>query len=311
MERLLSIGEVAKLLGLSVDVVRSLTETGQLKAVRTGGGHRRYRPEEVERFKKARRAPTRKAPPERPARKPPKPADLEGPEFEEDSPSFEDMEADIARAEAKQRAEAERQWLEGLKKYGRDVALWTLLPAEGRVLVYEDLEEFVTSKRVPPSLSVTEAQLVVSTRVQQVAKQYREAENQRLAKEREAAGQRQRAEAERQQRERDAAAERQRLEDERHKEEREAEEQLRKQQEDERRLNALIERGKSYAWSETFTGWEYSEAQRARRDVERALKDEVQADWSETEVEDLVDDVLGDGDDDEEDEDEEEDEESW
>jgi excisionase family DNA binding protein len=310
MERLLSIGEVARRLGVSVDVVRSLTENGQLKAVRTGGGHRRYRPEEVERFTKTRRAPPKKPPPERPPGKPPKRVDLEEADFEEDSPSFEELGAEIARAEAKQRADAERQRLEGLKKYGRDLALWSLLPAEGRVLVYEDLEEFVTSKRMPPSLSVTEAQLVVSARVQQVAKQYHEAENVRLTQEREAQEQRQRAEAERRQRERDAAAERQRLEAERQKQEREAEEQRRKQQEDERRLDALIERGTNYAWSETLTGWDSAEAQRARRDVERALKDEVKADWSEAEVEDLVNDVLYDGDEDEEDEDEEDDE-SW
>src|SRR6266516_411624 len=162
MDRLLSIGEVAKQLGVSVDVVRALTESGQLRAVRTGGGHRRYRPEEVGRFKKTRRAPAEKPPPERPTRKPPRRADLEEPDFEEDPPPLEELEAEFERQQVRERAEAERQRLEGLRKYGRDLALWTLLPTEGRARVFEDLEEFVTSKRVPPSLAVSEAQLIVS-----------------------------------------------------------------------------------------------------------------------------------------------------
>jgi len=305
MDRLQSIGEVAEQLGLSVDVVRSLTESGQLKAVRTDGGHRRYRPEEVERFKKTRRPPAKKPPPERPTRKPPRPADLEEPDFKTDAATLEDLEAEIARQQVIERAEVERQRLEGLKKYGRDLALWTLLPTDVRVQVYEDLEEFVTSKRVLPSLSVSEAQLIVSARVQQVAKQYRDAENQRLAREREAADQRRRAEEERRQKEREA-------EEQRRKQENEAAEQLRKQQEDERKLKALIDHGNNHAWCETINGWDRSEADRACRDVARALKDEVKVDWTEDEVDDLVDDVLDDGDEDEDEEDEEEEgDESW
>ena len=306
MDRLLSIGEVAEQLGVSVDVVRSETESGQLQAVRTGGGHRRYRPEEVERFKKTRRPPAKKPPPERPTRKPPRRADLEEPDFEKDPATLEDLEAEIERQQMRERAEVERQRLEGLKKYGRDLALWTLLPTEVRVRVYEDLEEFVTSKRVLPSLSVTEAQLIVSARVQQVAKQYREAEDQRLAKEREAADQRRRAEEERHQKDREA-------EEQRRKQEVEAAEQLRKQQEDERKLKALIDHGNNHAWCETINGWDRSEAERARRDVARALKEEVKVDWTEDEVDDLVDDVLDEGDEDEDDEEDEEEEgdESW
>ena len=40
--------------------------------------------------------------------------------------------------------------------------------------------------------------------------------------------------------------------------------------------------------------------------MERALKDEVKADWSEAQVDDLVNDVLYEGDEDEEDEEDEE-----
>ena len=311
MDRLLSIGEVAKRLRVSVDVVRSLTESGELKGARTGGGHRRYRPEEVERWKATRRAPAKNAPLERPTRKPSNRAEIEQPDVEEDQPTLEDLDAEFERQEMRERAEAERQRLEGLKRCGRDLA--QLEPTDLRARIFEDLEEFVSSKRVPPSLSVTEAQVIVAARVRQIAKQYRDAENQRLARERDAAAERQRTETERQQRERDAAAERQRVEDERRKQEREADEQRRKQQEGERKLKALIDHGNTHAWRETINGWDWSDAERARRDVERALKDEVKADWSEAEVDDLVDDVLYEGDGDEEvEEDEEEDgDESW
>jgi len=318
MDRLLSIGEVAKRLRVSVDVVRSLTESGELKGARTGGGHRRYRPEEVERWKATRRAPAKNAPLERPTRKPSNRAEIEEPDVEEDQPTLEDLDAEFERQEMRERAEAERQRLEGLKRFGRDLA--QLEPTDLRARIFEDLEEFVSSKRVPPSLSVTEAQVIVAARVHEIGKQYRDAENQRLARERDAAAERQRAETERQQRERDAAAERQRVEDERREQEREADEQRRKQQEDERKLKALIDHGNTQAWRETINRWDWSDAERARRDVERALKDEVKADWSEAEVDDLVNDVLYEGDEDgedeeddeyEEDEQEEEGDESW
>jgi len=305
MDRLLSIGEVAKRLRVSVDVVRSLTESGELKGARTGGGHRRYRPEEVERWKATRRAPAKNAPLERPTSKPSNRAEIEEPDVEEDQPTLEDLDAEFERQEMRERAEAERQRLEGLKRCGRDLA--QLEPTDLRARIFEDLEEFVSSKRVPPSLSVTEAQVIIAARVHQIAKQYRDAENQRLARERDAAAERQRTETERQQRERDAAAERQRVEDERRKQEREADEQRRKQQEDERKLKALIDHGNTHAWCETINGWDRSEAERARRDVARALKEDVKVDWTEDEVDDLVDDVLNEGDEDEE----EEGDESW
>jgi len=216
---------------------------------------------------------------------------LDDRELEEDAPTLEEFDAELERQQARERAEAERQRLEGLKKHGRDLALWTLLPAEGRVRVYEDLEEFVTSRRVPPSLSVSEAELVVSARVQQVAKQYRESENQRVTKEREAAEQRQRAEEERSQKERDAENGR------------------RKEEDDARRLKALLDHGINYARGETITDWDTSEADRARREVERTLREKIKPAWSEADVKDVVDNVLAQWEDDEADEEEEYDEE--
>lgn len=49
-DRLLTIGETAELLGVGVSTLRHWDETGQLVAVRTPGGHRRYRLGAVEQF---------------------------------------------------------------------------------------------------------------------------------------------------------------------------------------------------------------------------------------------------------------------
>src|SRR5207237_5383142 len=127
MDRLLSIGEVAKRLRVSVDVVRSLTESGKLKAIRTGGGHRRYRPEEVERYKGKGLAATKRPAPERPAPKPPSRADFGDPDFEEDPSTLEDLDAELECQQGRERVEAERRRLEGLKKHGRDLALWMVV----------------------------------------------------------------------------------------------------------------------------------------------------------------------------------------
>lgn len=300
-DRLLSVGEVAQKLGLSEDVVRSLMDSGELKAVRTGGGHRRCPPEAVKQFKardgrpKADRASTPKTNRRSASTLPPR-------AIEEEGVTLEEYEAEIERDAARERTRAEDERLEGWKKYGRDYARWSILPPDWHVRVVEDLETFVTTKRIPPTLQAWEAQKIVQARVDSLVKEYRDAEKARQEKEREAAeerrrveDERRRAEDERRQKERDA-------EELRRKQEHETAERLRKQQEDEQRLESLVRHGNSRAWSKTITGWDWSEAQRARRDVERALKDEVKADWTEDEVDDLVDDVLDDGDEDEDEE---------
>jgi putative resolvase len=43
MNRLISIGELAELKGISVDTIRRWEKEGKLESVRTDGGHRRYR----------------------------------------------------------------------------------------------------------------------------------------------------------------------------------------------------------------------------------------------------------------------------
>lgn len=54
MSKQLTIGETAKRLGLEVDTVRKLELAGKIRAVRTKGGHRRFTEEEVERVRKSR-----------------------------------------------------------------------------------------------------------------------------------------------------------------------------------------------------------------------------------------------------------------
>ncbi len=261
----LSVGKAAKRLGVSVDVVRSLVERGELRAIRTDGGHRRIRVDDVERRRTIQRASRSRAQVRRspsPKRRPPAqttrrtwPVEPEREcHFEEDPPSFEELEADSEREAAKERAaaeakalaaaaDAEQQRLEALKKYGRDLAVW--LPAEWQARVIEDLEEFVTSKQLPPSLVPWQAQRIVQSRVDSIKQQYNDAEDQR-----------------------------------------------RKREDDQRKIDWLIAWGKSYAASETIRGWDSSEQDRARREVESKLRQKVKADMSEGHVKDLVDDVL-------------------
>ncbi len=281
MDKLLSIGQVAKRLGVSVDVVRSLDDRGELKGRRTPGGHRRYLPADVDSViarQRARRSRTqtdspRKPPARRlpsPVREPPPPE----PPYDdfgadEDVISMEDLRAEAEREAAKQRAAAEtkaraaaagaeNQRLEALKKYGRDLARW--LPPDWLARVVEALEEFVIPKRVPPTLAPWEAQQLVRSRVEAIKQQYSDAEDQR-----------------------------------------------RKREDDQRKIDWLIAWGHSYATSETILGWDTSERERARREVESELKEKVKPDMTQGHVKDLVDDVLSEWDDDTDDHDDDDD----
>lgn len=286
--RYLSVGEAAKRLGVSVDVVRSLVESGELRGIRTGGGHRRIRDDDVERRRTTQRS-TRSRPqvssslaterrPAAHAVRKPLPVEPDRQRYiEEDQASFDDFEAEIEREAAKERAaaadaaraaaaEAERKRLEGWKKYGRDLPSCMFVPTEWRARVVEDLEDFVTAKRLPASLSQWEAQRIVEARVDAILKQYRDAEAQRQ-----------------------------------------------QQESEKQRLDGLIVRGNDHARWQTITGWDLSESDRARREVARVLKAKVKPDWTDDDVKDLVDEVLArwkddDPDDQNEDEDEEEEE---
>ena len=47
----LSLGQAAAYLGVSEPTLRKWTDAGQVQAFRTPGGHRRYRPDDIERFR--------------------------------------------------------------------------------------------------------------------------------------------------------------------------------------------------------------------------------------------------------------------
>ena len=78
---------------------------------------------------------------------------------------------------------------------------------------------------------------------------------------------------------------------------RDGEDLRRKQEDDQRRVRTLVARGNNRAQWATMSGWDTVEAERARRDVDRILRREVGADWSEADVDDRVDDVLAEWDD--------------
>lgn len=262
VDKLLTIGQVAKRLRVSVDVVRSLTSTGRLKAVRTGGGHRRYSAGEIARFELDRRTGLPKRPP-RPVTRVPLHRD---PAIDEDPPSLADLKASAEPKAATNRdsADADRLRLDALKKHGCYMAIGALMPPEWQARVTRDLETFVTAEQVPAWLPAWQAQQIVEARVRSFIEQYHAAEARR-----------------------------------------------RKRDEDERRLKALIDHGINRASWKTITGWDVAERERARREVRDVLKDQVEVDWSEAEVSDLVDDVLArwDGEDEEDDQDDEDDDE--
>ena len=69
-----------------------------------------------------------------------------------------------------------------------------------------------------------------------------------------------------------------------------------------RKIQELIDEGIRYARLETISDWDYDDAEEARRDVEKALRAEVEPDWTRSQVRALVDEVLSEWDEDDEDE---------
>ena len=209
-DQLLTTGEAARLLGVSVDTVRSLHRQGRLPAIRTTGGQRRFRKEDVMAVGAGmsgggvgggqadaraaiasaptypihatpvmghfRRAPRRmefldECDPELIVAQ----AALEGLRIRHDSDTLSrQMEQEAQEAakgvEAEHIAQQTRQRLEDLKVHGRWLA--SDLPTEWRQRVVSDLETHVTTKDFPPSLPEWEARTFVAARVQQVRNRY-------------------------------------------------------------------------------------------------------------------------------------------
>jgi len=174
---LLSVGEVAHRLGVSADVVRSLTEGGQLRALRTPGGHRRYRLEEIRLCESRLRAMA-----DRPAAEPTR--RHRGFAFQPEYDPFARKlaaEREVEREREKRaRAEAERRRLEDLKRYGLAVLRSRAIPDSWPPSIIKEIDVFVTSKRLPSWLDDTEAKRQVAEKVDVVIAEYRKAEDKRL-----------------------------------------------------------------------------------------------------------------------------------
>lgn len=259
--RMLSVSEAADLLGVTVDVVRSLVESGELKATRTPGNHRRIPEEGVQQLKKGWGATAKRSNPtssaggarsrKRAEPQPRRPA-------ADAAPPWEELVAQRVEAESEDRvqsAEKEKQRLEEWKTFGMGLLRWHFLPAEWHAQAVRELEQAVTAESLPTWLPKNDGEQVVRGIVEGIVTRYRKA---------------------------DEAATKQRLQ---------AERDRQKQKQDLARMNSIIEAGNRYARNETRE-WERPDQDRARREAARALKEDVTGDWTEAEAKDLVDDVL-------------------
>jgi excisionase family DNA binding protein len=204
MTEYLSIKLAAQRLGVSVDTVRQWERAGRLKAERTEGGHRRFRAVEVERLIAKRGGARRDAaasPTPRPDSEGRPPRSSRNP-FANDSPKYWQDRAREARArtevikshaaardllaareaewtrageaaEAGRRREEHQRQLEALKEFGRSCAA-VVLPPDWRAQVADDIEDFVTPERFPPTLLAAEARAFIEGRVQAIVRRYHE-----------------------------------------------------------------------------------------------------------------------------------------
>jgi excisionase family DNA binding protein len=278
--------EAARYLGVSVDKVRQLDETGELRASRTEGRHRRFARRALDAYL-ARHGRRNKPKVERPKSRPrPIPRPQPDPEpFDDDVDAFEPGDEDfepfveppppapppnpfekVAResAERKQREaeDAPLRRLATLKQYGLDHVPHGA-PDIWRAKVASALESFVTLKAFPNWIDDAQAYGIVRGKVDEVLQPYQEEVAHKKADD------------------------------------------VREQQEwlDERRVQQLVEYGKSYASSKMGWDWESDDRARALRDVERVLQDDVEAGSTEQDVKDAVDDVLDEWEDDDDEDD--------
>jgi excisionase family DNA binding protein len=283
-----SSSEAARYLGVSADTIRQLDESGELRASRTKGGHRRFSRKALDPYlarKGGGRSPRVRERPKRPPRPVARPGPIPDP-IEDDPEGFEpgdeafepfveappppppplDPVEKFARemAERREREEAERSLrrLTTLKQYGLNQIGWGI-PDGWHTRVAAALESYVTLKAFPAWVSDVDAYRIVRGKVEEVLQPYHD----------EVA----RKKAEETRREEEAATKRRQ-------EEEEAQE--------ERRLQELIDDGMRYARSETLFDWDSDDRARALGDIERMLKDSVEADWTEQDVKDTVDDEL-------------------
>jgi len=271
LTRLLSISAVADRLGCSVDGVRDLAERGVLKSVRTSGGHRRFRVEDLEDLDLGSPSPVLKFPePSEPRPSPrldPDPpqapelppwelrvkeegADLEILKIHREARGLENEDRrrqnqEVRAAEASEIRRRKEERLDGLRSYGLE--LTQSVPVAWQARVVRDLERYISIEQFPPSLTDGQARSFVEARVQRVLKPYRDARARVEGKER-----------------------------------REAQRKI------------LIDGGNSSAQLRALFLKPDELQEEACQEVEAELEDRVDADWTEAEVSDLVDEILKD-----------------
>jgi excisionase family DNA binding protein len=269
MKTLLSIGQAAERLGLSVDTVRELERSGALKAERTPGGHRRFSPATLDAYLGRQSARTRSNDPARasaPMRRRQRTHEdeepLDWPAAEEEADGLQPVTPrtqpaapaapsahDTAMAEFRQttRETVERTRLDTLRSYAGSLILRTV-SASARSAVLETVASYVTASRFPASTPSWEAHQAIKAKVEAVLEPFEQATAREATK---------KAEVERQ----------------------------------EQRLRSLIEHGKSRARLKTI-GWAYEDTREVSADVQAELENQVEDDWSERDVDGLVDEIL-------------------
>jgi excisionase family DNA binding protein len=259
MRALLSIGAAARRLGLSVDTVRALVQTGELEDTRTSGGHRRFDPALLDAHMA--RHSRRRARTSQDFHEPRPDAEWHEPQAREPralrppvsepkpprAPSIEPVKQIVDPF-------VENARLGELRSYGRSLIPYDAT-AGARSAVIDTLTSYVNASRYPATTPSWEARQAIDAKVAAVLEPFN-AEAARVA-------------------EMNAAKEARRAERVR----------------DEQRLVSLIERGKWHAFVETLT-WDVDDAEEARADVLEALEDHVEPNWTEREVIELVDEVL-------------------
>lgn len=273
-----SSSEAARYLGVSVDTIRQLDESGELPAERTKGGHRRFSRRALDAYlaKQGRRNKPKAQRPTLPPRPIAvddevdafEPGDEDFEPFVEPPPPppppnpFEKLARELAERNKREAEEAPLRRLATLKQHGLSQVPYGT-PDSWRGKVASALEGFVTLKTLASWINDTEAYRIVRGKVDEVLQPYQQEVTLKKADE------------------------------------------ARKEQEarDKQRVQQLVTYGKSYASSKTLWDWESDDRARVLRDVERELQNEADAGWTEQRVKDAVDDVLDEWEDDDEEDD--------
>jgi excisionase family DNA binding protein len=284
----LSVGETAARLGISVDKVRDLADAGELPAQRTAGGHRRFSRAAVERYATQGARRKRTAAPNRPRSRSPVLADFDD-DIEEMPAELEWEEPDyppahpaapvpvsgpptapppsvqhqgrIGEEERRRKAGAEAARLQNLKTLGMASIPYDVPPIiRGKIV--SELESYVIASHLPEWIPTYQQQELVRARVTGIVEGFR--------KEATAEADRKKAEVERQAATASTKAEA------------------------ERWRQQLIEHGKRYAWEGLQEFESLVERWGVEAEIDQELQRQVRADWSERDVECLVDDVLED-----------------